>query len=279
MEQFTEAEVSAVSEEPASAAGACELGSTQEALPAQVAKADLSVVSNKPASAEGGGEERSVREDVPSAPGDDSATTVLSVAFEVTVATLLGDARTISRLAPTYPLSFLLTRVAVEFRLLRSAVRLVWGTRAFSVDESDASLESLGIGPGAALLLVRIRAAKVEAGLRVVVSGAGTGEVNGTYVASLDDRRSCTYNGAIDFHKENHSTKHCISWFAAESQWPSGWYIEKTFDREGIYFLKSRDSAELPLDMWEVYDAPTWAEPGELPTPSIDVASPSSDAE
>lgn len=193
--------------------------------------------------------------------------------FAITVSLLSGEGKELGGLRQTDSLRQLLEHVAHSFEMKPGAVKLIFGHRALSGKEMNDSLESLGIREGADLLLLRFGEMSVELGMRIMVSCAGTREVNGTYVCVHAEESAAMGHGHFRFQREDGDAS--ISWYkssqaGAFDRWPAGWYFETRYTYHGIYFMRSEKHDCLPLDDWEPYTAESWSKPGQEPMPILE---------
>ena len=105
----------------------------------------------------------------------------------------------------------------------------------------------------------------VPPGAKVVVTGAGSAQFNGTY----NDSEGCS-SGQI-FRLLQHQSGFTLSYWAEEG-YPKGWYLTSTTNEQcyGAYYNSRGDKDSLPTAGWEVYTGSASA-PGDLPVPAFSI--------
>jgi hypothetical protein len=98
----------------------------------------------------------------------------------------------------------------------------------------------------------------------VLVTGAGTSFINGTYYADSSIANSDLFQGQV-YTKDD-----AMLAFWVQEGWPSGWYFtDRSSSSLSLYFNPSQDSMTVPISQWAVYTAEDRNASAVLPTPII----------
>jgi hypothetical protein len=190
--------------------------------------------------------------------------------FSVSIASLAGEAWSISGLGPNCTLADLRARVAQTLKMPQGSVQLLFGTQLLETPSLHTKLEKLGIVDGSELTYVRQQhvASQVKKGMRVLVKDAGNRDVQGEYICQQSERPWPGKRADLCFARRGSPIR--VPWYAKAADWPAGWYFETGLGKKGIYFHPADDAQSLPCDLWERYVAEKWSSPGELPGPTIE---------
>mmetsp|Transcript_87989 Transcript_87989/g.138934 ORF Transcript_87989/g.138934 Transcript_87989/m.138934 type:complete len:204 (+) Transcript_87989:81-692(+) len=193
--------------------------------------------------------------------------------IEITIR-LISGSHSIVNASRDEDLNSLRCKVGEAYDAPMSSVKLLLDGMSFEPQDNLKTLTSLGIDHGSELMFVRLPIVSIQAGMRLVVEGAGTECVNGLY-GNKKEGEQLHASEHMFFPKLRKgeaaicdNDNQAIIWYAAGDGWPAGWYI--VTGNRGHYFIASNDASLLPLNDWSIYKGP-FCSPSEEPMPVITV--------
>mmetsp|Transcript_10847 Transcript_10847/g.31359 ORF Transcript_10847/g.31359 Transcript_10847/m.31359 type:complete len:238 (-) Transcript_10847:93-806(-) len=111
--------------------------------------------------------------------------------------------------------------------------------------------------------------ARVDAVSTLKVYGAGSEDVNGSYIKTQD----C--NGDTYFFKTDEGPSGKALYFSDGQKYgmPAAWYLADNYRGLGIYQCLHEQEETLPFAGWEIFDVEDFSNPGYYPPPLVEVES------